>query len=87
LAPVVEQVEWTDLRRYAWEQSYNARRSSAGEYVKRSLAGELTAMGLFDVTLAMARPVVASSRTELELLQEAVHVVVEEADYRNARYS
>jgi hypothetical protein len=129
LDPVVEQVEWTDLRRYAWEQSYNTRRSSAGEYVKRSLAGELTAMGLFDVTPAMARPVVAtspytslkeltedlgirreasrrplppstvsavvgrelllpqdSSRTELELLQEVVHVVTEEADYRNARY-
>lgn len=129
LAPVVEQVEWTDLRRYAWEQSYSARRSSAGEYVKRSLAGELTAMGLFDVTPAMARPIVAtspytslkeltedlgirpeasrrplpastvsavvgrelllpqdSSRTELELLQEVVHVVTAEAGYRNARY-
>ena len=128
LSPVVEQVEWTDLRRYAWEQSYKDRRSSAGEYVKRSLAGELTAMGLFDVPPAMARPVVATSpyrslreltedlgirreasrrplpastvsavvgrelllpqdnsRTELELLQEVVHVVTEEADYRNAR--
>ena len=129
MGSVVEQVEWTDLRRYAWEQSYKDRRSSAGEYVKRSLAGELTAMGLFDVTPAMARPVVAtspytsleeltedlgirreasrrllpastvsaivgrelllpqdSSRTELELLQEAVHVVTGEDDYRNARY-
>ena len=130
LGPVVEQVEWTDLRRYAWEQSYQARRSSAGEYVKRSLAGELTAMGLFDVTPALARPIVAtspyisleeltkdlgirreagrralpastvsavvgrelllpqdSSRSELELLQEVVHVVAEEADYRNARHA
>jgi hypothetical protein len=128
LDPVVERVEWTDLRRYAWEQSYKDRRASAGEYVKRSLAGELTAMGLFDVAPAMARPVVAtspytslkeltedlgirreasrrplpastvsavvgrelllpqdSSRTELELLQEAVHVVTEEPEYRNAR--
>jgi len=118
VGPVVEQVEWTDPGRYAWELSYQARRSSAGEYVKRSLAGEMTAMGLFDVTPAMARPVVAtspytslkeltedlgirrearrrplpastvsavvgrelllpqdSSRTELELLREVVHVV------------
>jgi hypothetical protein len=129
LDPVVEQVEWTNLRRYAWEQSYKDRRSSAGEYVKRSLAGELTAMGLFDVSPSMAHPVVAtspytslteltedlgirreasrrplpastvsavvgrelllpqdSSRTELELLQEVVHVVTEEADYGNARF-
>jgi hypothetical protein len=129
LAPVVEQVEWTYLRRYTWEQSYKARRSSAGTYVKRSLAGEETAMGLFEVTPALARPIVAtspytslkeltedlgiqrdaslrqlpastvsavvgrelllpqdSSRTELELLQEVVHVVSEDADYRNARY-
>jgi hypothetical protein len=128
LGPVVEQVEWTSLRRYAWEQSYKDRRSSAGEYVKRSLAGEMSAMGLFDVPPAMARPVVAtspytslkeltddlgirreasrrplpastvsavvgrelllpqdSSRTELELLQEVVHVVTEEPGYRNAR--
>jgi hypothetical protein len=129
LDPVVEQVEWTDSRRYVWEQSYKDRRSSAAEYVKRSLAGELTAMGLFDMTPAMANPVVAtspymslgeltqdlgiqreasrrplpastvsavvgrelllpqdSSRSELELLQEVVHVVTKEAEYRNARY-
>jgi hypothetical protein len=130
LDPIVEQVEWTAERRYAWEQSYQARRSSAGEYVKRSLAGELTAMGLFDEAPAMARPVVAtspyisikeltedlgirreasrrplpastvsavvgrelllpqdSSRTELELLQEVVHVLTKEDNYRNARYA
>jgi len=128
LDPVVERVEWTATRRAEWAKNYAQRRSSAGEYVKRSLAGELTASSLFDVPPAMAHPVVAtapytslekltedlgisrktsraplpastvsavvgrelllpqdSSRTELELLQEAVHVVTEETDYRNGR--
>jgi hypothetical protein len=128
LGPLADQVEWTPMRRSTWEQSYMRRKASAGEGMKRSLAGSLTAAGLFDVPPAMARPVVAtapyqslqeladdlgirrqanrtplpastvsavlgrelllpedSSRDELKLLQEAVHVVTKETDYRNAR--
>jgi len=82
LDPIVNRVEWTDLRRHAWELSYKDRRASAGAYVKRSLAGEETAMGLFDVvTPAMARPVVATSpytslkelTEDLEIRREASH--------------
>jgi hypothetical protein len=61
LDPIAERVEWNEIRRYRWEQGYRDRRSSAGEYVKRTLAGEETALGLFDVTPHMARPVVATS--------------------------
>ena len=37
LNPIVEQVEWNELRRYRWEQGYKERRSSAGQYVQRTL--------------------------------------------------
>ncbi|HEY3008579.1 MAG TPA: hypothetical protein VGJ63_11035 [Micromonosporaceae bacterium] len=128
LAPVAEQVEWTQLRRDVWKYNYQQARSSAGQYLRQSLAGAMTAAGLFDVVPAMALPVVATSpytslqeltrdlgirreampvplpastvsavvgrelllpdddsRSELDLLREAVHVVTGEADYRNAR--
>jgi hypothetical protein len=128
LRPVVRQVEWNQARRWAWEQSYKDRRASAAEYVKRSLAGQMTAMGLFDEAPAMAQPVVATapyrslteltedlgisweasrialpastvsavvgrelllpqdaSRSEPELLKEAVDVVTKDTDYRNSR--
>jgi hypothetical protein len=128
LSPVVEQVEWTQLRRDTWKSNYQEARSSAGRYLRQSLAGQATAGSLFDVTPAMALRVVATSpytsleeltrdlgirrepqpvplpaatvsavvgrhlllpvddsRSELELLREAVHVVTEVADYRNAR--
>jgi hypothetical protein len=128
LGPVVRQVEWNQLRRDVWESNYREARSSAGQYLRQTLAGQMTAMGLFDVAPAMALPVVATSpytsldelttdlgirrevkpvslpastmsavigrelllprddsRSELDILREAVHVVTREPDYRNAR--
>lgn len=128
LGPVVRQVEWNQLRRDVWERNYREARSSPGQLLRQTLAGGMTAMGLFDVAPAMAVPMVATSpytsldeltadlgidreampvslpastvsavvgrelllprddsRSELEVLREAVHVVTREADYRNAR--
>jgi hypothetical protein len=128
LGPTAEPVEWTQARRDVWRQHYEQARASAGQYLRQSLAGQVTAAGLFDVIPAMAAPVVATSpytslaelmddlaiaraanpvplpqstvsavvgrelllpvdesRSEIDVLREAVEVVTSVNDYRNAR--
>src|SRR2546425_2359912 len=45
LGDVVKPVEWTQLRRDTWQRDYKEQRSSAGRYLRQTLAGQLTAMG------------------------------------------
>jgi hypothetical protein len=128
LGPVVTRVPWTRTRRDVWERDYSRSRSETSLWLRRSLAFEMTADGLFDVVPAMAQPVVAttpytslddlthdlqitrtepdsrlpasivsavvgreimvpsdSSRSEMDLLKEAVKVTTTNDDYRNAR--
>jgi hypothetical protein len=128
LGPLVKRVPWNGLRRGSWNDRYLTTRSSMSGVLKRSLAGELTANGLFDQFPAMAERVIATSpyrsleeleeelrihrlselhplpgsavsaivgreillpkdvsRSEVELLREAVTVATGNADYQNAR--
>ena len=128
LAPITTRVEWNQQRRAVWQYDYQQVRSGAGQYLKQSLAGQMTAASLFDRVPAMALPVVATSpytsldelthdldiqrqeapaalpastvsavvgremllpsddsRSEFDLLREAIHVVTQVHDYRNAR--
>jgi hypothetical protein len=128
LGPLVKQVPWNAMRRGSWKDSYLKARSAMGQVLTRSLAGEVTANGLFDQIPAMAERVIATSpyrslddlehdlrihrlseldplpeatvsavvgreillpkddsRSETDLLREAVQVVTTNADYKNVR--
>lgn len=61
LGPVVERVEWNQIRRGVWEQAYALARTTGGTHLRRTLAGKTTADGLFDRVPAMAQPVVATT--------------------------
>lgn len=128
LGPLATQVPWNQMRRTSWADSYLKARPAMGSLLSTSLAGEVTANGLFDQIPVFADRLIATSpyhslavleedlrihrlseldplpqaavsavvgrelllpkddsRSETDLLSEAVEVVTNNDDYRNAR--